>query len=53
MLIKHCDSISAFFVNLWDKVTGVFSAAFDWIRNTLAGVSDWVLVGVAVFFCHS
>jgi len=49
LLIKHWDAVSAFFVNLWNKITGAFSAAFDWIRNTLAGVSSWVLGAVAVF----
>jgi hypothetical protein len=41
--------VSAFFVSLWNKVTGAFSAAFNWIRNKLAGVSDWVLGAVAFF----
>jgi phage-related protein len=49
LLIKHWDAVSAFFVNLWGKVTGAFSAAFDWIRNKLAGVSDWVLAAAAGF----
>jgi hypothetical protein len=37
MLIKHWDAVSAFFVNLWNKITGAFSAAFDWSKNKLAG----------------
>jgi TP901 family phage tail tape measure protein len=49
MLVKHWDAVSAFFVNLWNNITGAFSAAFDWIRTKLAGVSDWVLGAVAVF----
>jgi TP901 family phage tail tape measure protein len=49
MLIKHWDAVSAFFVNLWNKITGAFSAAFDWIKNLLGGVSNNVLGAVAVF----
>ncbi|MHB9293118.1 hypothetical protein Holit_02238 [Hollandina sp. SP2] len=49
LLIKHWDAVSAFFVNLWNNVTGAFSAAFSWIRNKLAEVPDWVLIAVAVF----
>jgi hypothetical protein len=47
--VKHWDAVSAFFVNLWNKITGAFSAAFNWIREKLAGVSNWVLGAVAVF----
>jgi TP901 family phage tail tape measure protein len=49
LLIKHWDSVAAFFANLWNKITGFFSSALNWIRNKLAGVSDWVLGAVAVF----
>jgi phage-related protein len=49
MLVKHWDGVSAFFVGLWNKITGAFSTAFDWIRTKLAGVSDWVLGAVAIF----
>jgi hypothetical protein len=49
LLIKHWDSVSAFFASLWNKITGFFSGALDWIRNKLAGASDWVLGAVAVF----
>lgn len=49
MLIKHWDAVSAFFVNLWGKITGAFTAAFNWIKNLLAGVSNKVLVVISVF----
>ncbi|MDR0402095.1 MAG: phage tail tape measure protein [Treponema sp.] len=49
MLVKHWDAVAGFFVNLWNKITGAFSAAFGWIREKLAGVSDWVLGAVAIF----
>jgi phage-related protein len=49
LLVKNWDAVSAFFVGLWNKITGAFSAAFGWIKNKLAGVSDWVLGAVAVF----
>lgn len=49
MLVKHWDAVSAFFVNLWNTVTGAFSAAFDWIQNLLGGVSNKAL-GVAALF---
>jgi TP901 family phage tail tape measure protein len=49
MLVKHWDAVSAFFVNLWNKITGAFSAAFDWIKNLLGGVPNWVLGALAVF----
>jgi TP901 family phage tail tape measure protein len=49
MLVKHWDAVSAFFVNLWNKITGAFSAAFNWIKNLLSNVSGWVLGAIAVF----
>jgi TP901 family phage tail tape measure protein len=49
MLVKHWDAVSAFFINLWNTVTGAFSAAFDWIKNLLGGVSNKVLGAIAVF----
>ncbi|GHU01850.1 hypothetical protein FACS1894147_02510 [Spirochaetia bacterium] len=49
LLIKNWDAVSAFFVNLWGKITGAFSAAFNWIQNLLGGVSNWVLGALAVF----
>jgi TP901 family phage tail tape measure protein len=49
LLVKHWDAVSAFFVSLWNKITGAFSAAFDWIKNLLGGVSNKVLGVVAVF----
>jgi hypothetical protein len=49
MLIKHWDAVSAFFVGLWNKITGAFTAAFDWIKNLLGGVSNKVLGVIAVF----
>jgi TP901 family phage tail tape measure protein len=49
LLIKNWDSVAGFFTGLWNKITSIFSIAFDWIRNKLAGVSDWVLGAVAVF----
>jgi TP901 family phage tail tape measure protein len=49
LLIKNWGAVSAFFVGLWNKITGVFSAAFDWIKNLLGGVSNKVLGAIAVF----
>jgi TP901 family phage tail tape measure protein len=49
MLVKHWDAVSAFFVNLWNKITGTFLAAFNWIKNLLSGVPGWVLGAAAVF----
>jgi TP901 family phage tail tape measure protein len=49
MLVKHWDAVSGFFVNLWNTITGAFSAAFDWIQNLLGGVSNKVLGVLAVF----
>jgi TP901 family phage tail tape measure protein len=48
-LVKNWDAVSAFFASLWNKITGAFSAAFDWIKNLLGGVSNKVLGVVAVF----
>jgi TP901 family phage tail tape measure protein len=50
LLVKHWDAVSAFFAGLWHKITGAFTAAFDWIRNLLGGVSNKVLGVIAVFF---
>ena len=49
LLVKKWDAVSSFFVNLWNKVTGAFSAALNWIKNLLAGVSNKVLVVISVF----
>ena len=49
LLVKHWGTVKAFFVNVWNTITGVFSTAFNRIGNTLAGVSDGVLGAIAVF----
>jgi hypothetical protein len=36
-LIKHWDSVSDFFKNLWEKIKGWFSAAIDWIVGIFKG----------------
>jgi hypothetical protein len=54
LIIRHWDAVGAFFVRLWDKITGVFASAADRLR----AVVQWSPVGtltaawqpVAAFF---
>jgi hypothetical protein len=50
LLVKNWSAVSGFFINLWNKVTGTFSAAFNWIKNLLGGVPNSVLAVAAAFF---
>jgi X-X-X-Leu-X-X-Gly heptad repeat protein len=37
LLIKNWDSVSAFFVGLWESIRGAFGAAWEWINEKILG----------------
>jgi hypothetical protein len=60
LIIKHWDSITAFFVQLWEKVKTIFSTswekiksilptAFEWMRSALTSVYKKIQTGVTGF----
>lgn len=42
LIIRHWDAIADFFRNLWDRITGIFSAAANDIVSFFRGIIDWI-----------
>lgn len=44
LLIKNWDKVKAFFVGLWNYITGVFHRAMEMLNKTFLKYSPWVLI---------
>jgi TP901 family phage tail tape measure protein len=38
LIIKNWDAVSAFFINLWNKIAGAFQIAWEWIKAFFASL---------------
>jgi TP901 family phage tail tape measure protein len=47
LIYRHWDTISAFYVNLWNGVKNAFLSAWEWLKGFMSGWGGWIVAAMA------